>query len=75
MATGGSGDVLTGILAAFMAQNDLSILDACKAAILVHGIAGDLASKKYSEPGMIPSDMIKMIPEVFNQYYGKISNS
>ena len=75
MATGGSGDVLTGILAAFMAQNDLSILDACKASILVHGIAGDLASKKYSEPGMIPSDMTKLIPEVFNQYYGKISNS
>jgi ADP-dependent NAD(P)H-hydrate dehydratase / NAD(P)H-hydrate epimerase len=62
MATAGSGDVLTGIIVAFLAQG-LSAFNAAKYAAYIHGSAGDLAAKKRTQIGMIASDIIEMIPE------------
>lgn len=64
MATGGSGDVLTGIIAALLAQK-LSSKDATILGTWIHGLAGDLASKKYGQVSMIASDIIEMLPQAF----------
>ena len=64
MACGGSGDVLTGILLALMAQG-YSSEDACKIGIFVHGLAGDCARKKLGEISMKSSDIINYLPMAF----------
>lgn len=56
MATGGSGDVLTGLISALIAQK-LSPLDAAHTGAYLHGLAGDLAAAELSEPGLIASDL------------------
>ena len=59
MATAGSGDVLTGMIAAFMAQG-LSGFDAAKYGAYLHGKAGSLAAKNKTRLSMIASDIIKI---------------
>jgi hydroxyethylthiazole kinase-like uncharacterized protein yjeF len=62
MAKAGSGDVLTGIIAAFLAQG-LSGFEAAKYAVYLHGLAGDLAAKEKSQLAMIASDIIQKLPQ------------
>ena len=57
MAKGGSGDVLSGIISALLA-NGFSPLDAALTAVYVHGAAGDNAARKFTRRGMLPSDII-----------------
>ena len=57
MATGGSGDVLSGIIVSLLAQG-LDPLSAAKAGVFLHGEAGDKAASKLGERGMLPSDII-----------------
>lgn len=66
MATGGSGDVLTGVIAAFLGQG-LDGFDAAKYAVYLHGFAGDLAAKQKSQMGLIASDIIDAIPEAIKK--------
>ena len=61
MATAGSGDVLTGMIAAFLGQG-LSAFDAAKFAVYLHGLAGDMAAKQNSQISLIASDIIAKIP-------------
>jgi NAD(P)H-hydrate epimerase len=64
MATGGTGDVLTGVLAALLAQG----LDAFDAAVLgtfAHGLAGDIARDQNGEVGMIAGDLVDALPDVW----------
>ena len=56
MATGGSGDVLTGLIAALLAQG-MSPFDAAQAGVYLHGLAGDLAVRELSQPALIASDL------------------
>ena len=62
MAKAGSGDVLTGIIAAFLAQG-LSGFEAAKYAVYLHGLAGDLAAKEKTQLAMIASDIIDKLPK------------
>lgn len=66
MATAGSGDVLTGICAAFIAQG-LSTFDAAKFGAYIHGLAGDYCADKMSKTAMIASDLIDFIPIAFKK--------
>ncbi len=62
MATAGSGDVLTGIITAFIAQ-DYTPLNACLAGVFLHGLAGDLAMEKSGGINLIATDIIQAIPD------------
>lgn len=64
MATAGSGDVLTGLLAAFLAQG-LSTHHAAALGVYLHGIAGELAAGEKTSHCMIASDIIKHFPQAF----------
>jgi len=64
LSRGGSGDVLTGIIAAFRAQG-LPAVEAAALGVFVHGAAADIAAEKLSETGMLPSDVIEALPFVF----------
>ncbi|MEE1198955.1 MAG: NAD(P)H-hydrate dehydratase [Acutalibacteraceae bacterium] len=69
MATGGSGDTLSGILAAFLArEKDIDL--AVTAAVWVHSAAGDAAAKRLSQTSMLPSDMIDELPCLFKKLEG-----
>jgi ADP-dependent NAD(P)H-hydrate dehydratase / NAD(P)H-hydrate epimerase len=61
MATAGTGDVLTGMVVGFLAQG-LSSWDAACTAIYVHGCAGDLATQRLGQAGMLARDLIAQIP-------------
>ncbi len=64
MATGGSGDILTGLIAALIAQG-LEPFDAACLGARVHGLAGDLASSKFGETSMTAADLLDFIPDAF----------
>ena len=61
MATGGSGDVLTGIILALLAQN-FKAEDAACLGVYVHGLAGDIAAKKKGMIGMTAGDIVNYLP-------------
>jgi hydroxyethylthiazole kinase-like uncharacterized protein yjeF len=61
MATGGSGDVLTGMIGAFLARR-FDPLAALQAGCYLHGLAGDLAAADRGEEGLMASDIIQAIP-------------
>ncbi|MCX5694487.1 MAG: NAD(P)H-hydrate dehydratase [Candidatus Omnitrophica bacterium] len=66
MATAGSGDVLSGIVGAFLAQG-LDAFCAAKYATYVHGLAGDIAAFDKTQLGLIASDIINRIPDAFKK--------
>ncbi len=66
MATAGSGDVLSGIIAAFLGQG-LGAFEAAKYGVYLHGFAGDLAAEEKTEISLIASDIIGKIPEVIKK--------
>jgi NAD(P)H-hydrate epimerase len=65
MATGGTGDVLTGIIASFVAQKSDDPLSAAIAAVYLHGLAGDIAVSKLGTRAMIASDITSNLSEAF----------
>jgi len=64
MATGGTGDCLTGIIAALVGQG-LSPWQAARLGAHLHGLAGDLAAEELGEVSMIASDLVDYLPEAF----------
>ena len=74
MATGGTGDVLTGMIAAWLAQ----LLDAeaaCRLAVFLHGAAGDLAEEDESQVAMTATDVLAHLGHALNQLTGRAKDS
>jgi len=67
MATAGSGDVLTGIVAGILAQG-VTPEGAARVAVFLHGLAGDFAAEMHSEPGMIAGDIVHFLPEAWKAF-------
>jgi NAD(P)H-hydrate epimerase len=70
MATGGTGDVLTGMIAAWLAQ----LLDAeaaCRLAVFLHGAAGDIAEGNEGQVAMTATDLVGYLGDALNQLTGK----
>jgi len=61
LATAGTGDVLTGVIAGLMAQG-LSAYDAARLGVFAHGMAGDLAARGKGQAGLIAGDVIESLP-------------
>lgn len=72
MATGGSGDVLTGICTGLLAQG-MPAFDAARLAVWAHGRAGDLAAAEGSRAGLIASDLVSHLPRVWAEREGSCS--
>ncbi len=66
MATGGTGDVLTGIVTALLCQH-LNPFDAARLAAHVHGLAGDLAAEALGQISMISSDLLHYLPAAWKR--------
>jgi len=64
MATGGTGDVLTGIITALVCQG-LGPFDAAVLGTHVHGFAGDLAAARMGQVSLIASDLVDFLPAAF----------
>jgi len=69
MATGGTGDVLTGLIAALLGQG-LDPFAAAQLGVYLHGLAGDLARDDLSEVSLIASDLLVYLPRVFRNFLG-----
>ena len=65
MASGGMGDVLTGIIGALLAQG-LDAWSAAQVGVVAHAAAGDRAACDYGERGLIASDVVALLPRVLN---------
>lgn len=72
MATAGSGDVLTGMIAGLIGQLRVKgvkdiLFNAAKIGVYLHGLAGDLAAEEKTEMGLIAGDLIEKIPEAIKK--------
>jgi len=67
MATGGTGDILTGIVAGLIAQNPDRIADAVMAAVHLHGLAGDIARESMGEHSLVATDLLAALPDAFRR--------
>jgi NAD(P)H-hydrate epimerase len=74
MATGGTGDILTGIVAGLLAQHPKHALEATALAVYLHGLAGDLASQSLGENSLVATDLVRFLPEAFVRTRGSKSN-
>lgn len=69
MATGGTGDVLTGVIAALLGQG-LEPFAAAQLGVYLQGLAGDLAQEEMGQVSLIASDLLLFLPKAFCQYCG-----
>ncbi len=67
MATGGTGDVLTGLITALACQH-LSPFDAARLGVYLHGLAGDLAAEELGQESLIAADLIRYLPAAFKAH-------
>jgi NAD(P)H-hydrate epimerase len=67
MATGGTGDILTGMIAGLIAQHPSRVLEAAALAVYLHGLTGDLASAAVGETCLVATDLVRFLPEAFAQ--------
>jgi NAD(P)H-hydrate epimerase len=63
MAVGGSGDVLAGIIASLLGQG-IAPMEAAACGAWLHGAAGDICAKEIGQYGMLPGDMLQVLPRL-----------
>jgi NAD(P)H-hydrate epimerase len=67
MATGGTGDILTGMVAGMIAQHAKQAFVAVLAAVHLHGLAGDVMRERVGEHSLVATDLLKGLPEAFRR--------
>ncbi|HTC57000.1 MAG TPA: NAD(P)H-hydrate dehydratase [Candidatus Sulfotelmatobacter sp.] len=67
MATGGTGDILTGMVAGMIAQHSTEAFAAVLAAVHLHGLAGDVMRERVGEHSLVATDLLKGLPEAFRR--------
>jgi len=67
MATGGTGDILTGIVAGMIAQHPQREFEAVLAAVYLHGLAGDIARESVGELSLVATDLVPTLPPAFHR--------
>jgi NAD(P)H-hydrate epimerase len=67
MATGGTGDVLTGMIAGMIAQHPTDVLRAVVAAVYLHGLAGDVGRDYMGEQALVATDLLTALPETMQR--------
>lgn len=67
MAKGGTGDMLAGMIAGFIAQG-MKPLEAAKSAVYIHAAVGDICAEELSQRGMTVSDMLELLPAYLSKY-------
>ena len=67
MATGGTGDILTGMTAGILAQIPSDAARAAMAAVYLHGLAGDVAVETIGEHSLVATDLLSGLPEAFRR--------
>ncbi len=67
MATGGTGDILTGMVSGMIAQHPAKVVEAVIAAVHLHGLAGDVAKETMGEHSLVATDLITALPEAFRR--------
>ena len=71
MATGGTGDVLTGLTAGLLSQFPTRpVINVVAAAVYLHGLAGDLAASDLGQNSMIAGDLLEALPRAFQALRG-----
>jgi NAD(P)H-hydrate epimerase len=66
MATGGAGDVLTGVITALVCQG-LAPFEAAQLGVYLHGLAGDLAAEQLGQVSLIARDLVTYLPQAFRR--------
>jgi ADP-dependent NAD(P)H-hydrate dehydratase / NAD(P)H-hydrate epimerase len=67
MATGGTGDILTGMVAGMIAQHSKDAFAAVLAAVHLHGLAGDVMRERVGEHSLVATDLLQGLPEAFRR--------
>jgi NAD(P)H-hydrate epimerase len=67
MATGGTGDILTGMIAGAVAQFPGHLEEAVRAAVFLHGLAGDAAGERIGEEALVATDLLRYLPVAFRK--------
>jgi len=67
MATGGMGDVLTGLIAGLLCQG-LGAFEAARLGVFIHGLAGDIAARRVGQLSLVPEDVLECVPSAFVAY-------
>jgi NAD(P)H-hydrate epimerase len=67
LATGGTGDILTGLIAGFIAQFPAQYERAVLAAVYLHGLAGKLAASVLGEKSLLATDLLTYLPEAIRE--------
>jgi NAD(P)H-hydrate epimerase len=67
MATGGTGDILTGMVAGMIAQHSTDVFAAVLAAVHLHGLAGDVMRERVGEHSLVATDLLLGLPGTFRR--------
>jgi NAD(P)H-hydrate epimerase len=74
MGTGGTGDILTGMISGFLAQFPKQPDEAVAAAVYLHGLAGEIGARVLGEKSLIATDILKYLPDSIAEARGDVSH-